>query len=143
MCFNLFSVTVSLFLAGYCLGPFLWAPASELVGRRPIFLVTLFAYTLLQLGGALSPTVRSTFLFLPLTTSLPSRQDPNKLTMFLSVQFGGLIVTRLLAGIFSSSPLTNSGGLIADIWDPVGRGMASEYYSVYCPPFRLLPSGPA
>jgi MFS family permease len=56
-------LTISLFLAGYCIGPLLWGPLSEQVrgrdfnrnvswstlcfqyGRRPIFVWTFIAYT--------------------------------------------------------------------------------------------------
>ena len=40
-----------------------------------------------------------------------------------------LLVTRFLSGVFASAPLTNSGGVIADIWDAVGRGPASGVFS--------------
>ena len=33
-------LTISLFVAGYCVGPLLWGPLSESYGRRPIFLIT-------------------------------------------------------------------------------------------------------
>lgn len=38
-------LTVSLFVCGYCVGPLLWGPLSELYGRRPIFLISFFIYT--------------------------------------------------------------------------------------------------
>jgi MFS family permease len=61
------TLTISLFVAGYCVGPLLWGPLSEQVnglfffytkldwpdahlnfiqyGRRPVFIVTFFMYT--------------------------------------------------------------------------------------------------
>lgn len=33
-------LTISLFVAGYCVGPLLWGPLSEAYGRRPIFILT-------------------------------------------------------------------------------------------------------
>jgi MFS family permease len=57
------TLTVSLFIAGYCLGPLLWGPLSEdvccffpflsltvvqtfsQIGRRPVFLISFFFYT--------------------------------------------------------------------------------------------------
>ncbi|GJJ05823.1 hypothetical protein Clacol_000010 [Clathrus columnatus] len=89
----------SIFLCGYVAGPIIWAPASELIGRRPVFIGTILAYMLLQLGPALGHS------------------------------FGGLLVTRFLAGLFASAPLTNCGGVIADIWDAVHRGTATALFS--------------
>ncbi|KAF5365776.1 hypothetical protein D9758_003157 [Tetrapyrgos nigripes] len=68
-------------------------------GRRIIFLVTLGLYTPLQLAGCLG-------------NNLPT-----------------LLACRLLTGIFGSSPLTNAGGTIADIWDARERGLASAIYA--------------
>lgn len=49
-------LTISLFVAGYCVGPLLWGPLSEAYGRRPIFLITLigkFHGDLLSLIGSI------------------------------------------------------------------------------------------
>lgn len=40
-----------------------------------------------------------------------------------------LLASRLLAGIFGSSPLTNASGTIADIWTPRERGVAASIYA--------------
>lgn len=40
-----------------------------------------------------------------------------------------LLVTRFLGGFFACSPLTNGGGLLADMWDPVGRGPATGAFT--------------
>jgi MFS family permease len=39
------TLTVSLFVCGYCVGPLIWGPLSEQYGRRPIFIITFFIYT--------------------------------------------------------------------------------------------------
>jgi MFS family permease len=39
------TLTISLFVAGYCVGPILWGPLSEQYGRRPIFLIAFLVYT--------------------------------------------------------------------------------------------------
>lgn len=39
------TLTLSLFVAGYCLGPLIWGPLSEVYGRRPIFIIAFFFYT--------------------------------------------------------------------------------------------------
>jgi MFS transporter, DHA1 family, multidrug resistance protein len=89
----------SMFLVGYILGPLIWGPGSELVGRQPIMLITIGAYTLLHLGQALAHNIES------------------------------ILITRFLGGFFACAPLVNSGGLIADIWDPAGRGLATSMFT--------------
>ncbi|TIA89994.1 hypothetical protein E3P81_02672 [Wallemia ichthyophaga] len=79
--------TITMFLLGYVCGPLFWAPLSEVYGRKPIFTLTLLLYTLFNVGCALSPTIT------------------------------GLLICRLIAGIGASSPLTNSGGVLTDIWE--------------------------
>lgn len=113
------TLMTSIFLCGYVGGPILWAPMSELFGRKPVFVGTMFCYVVLQLGDALGKN------------------------------FGTLLSTRFLAGLFAAcasgplivgmrdadvkardaAPLTNAGGLIADIWDPIGRGPAMSVFT--------------
>jgi DHA1 family multidrug resistance protein-like MFS transporter len=89
-----------MFLVGYVAGPIVWGPGSELVGRKPIMLGTVGAYTILHLGQALAQNIET------------------------------ILVTRFLAGFFACAPLVNSGGLIADIWDPAGRGLATSLFTM-------------
>ncbi|KIM38587.1 hypothetical protein M413DRAFT_447793 [Hebeloma cylindrosporum] len=87
------------FLLGYVFGPSFWGPGSELVGRKPIFVISMLAYTLFILGQALAPNIET------------------------------LLVTRFFSGFFAVAPLTNSGGVIADIWPAVGRGPAMTLFT--------------
>ena len=73
------TLTIAIFVAGYCVGPLAWGPLSEEFGRKPIFLVSFVVYTGLQVGCALSPNTAS------------------------------ILVFRLLSGIFAAGPLANSG----------------------------------
>ncbi|PWN49033.1 putative mfs-multidrug-resistance transporter [Violaceomyces palustris] len=93
------TLVTSLFLCGYVLGPIVWSAASELYGRRLIFIISIAMYVLFILGQALA-------------------KNPET-----------LLVTRFLSGVSAAAPLTNSGGLIADIWDPVTRGHAMSLFS--------------
>jgi len=43
------NLVVALFVAGYCVGPLIWAPLSEQYGRRLLFIVTFFVYTVRSL----------------------------------------------------------------------------------------------
>jgi multidrug resistance protein len=94
------TLTVSLFIAGYCLGPLLWGPLSEDIGRRPVFLITFFFYAGFQIGCALSRNTAS------------------------------MLVFRFLSGTFAAAPLTNSGGVVGDIWDTKTRGKAMLIFAV-------------
>ncbi|KAI9512855.1 MFS general substrate transporter [Russula earlei] len=94
------TLTVSLFIAGYCLGPLLWGPLSEDIGRRPVFLITFLFNVAFQLGCALSKNTAS------------------------------ILVFRFLAGTFAAAPLTNSGGVVGDIWDTKTRGKAMLLFAV-------------
>lgn len=87
---------ISFFVLGFAFGPLLWAPASEVFGRRNIYLISYFFLTLWQ-----GVTCAS--------------QNP-----------GSILVFRFLAGFFGSSPLANGGGTIADVLDArqIGLGMA-------------------
>ncbi|GFR46863.1 hypothetical protein Agub_g8504 [Astrephomene gubernaculifera] len=85
---------VSMFVLGFALGPLLWAPLSELFGRRPLLIYTYFGLTAFNIGCAVAP-------------NMPA-----------------LIVLRFFAGAFGSSPLTNAGAIIADMFDAKTRGLA-------------------
>ncbi|EEU36300.1 uncharacterized protein NECHADRAFT_52652 [Fusarium vanettenii 77-13-4] len=87
---------VSLFVLGFAVGPLLWAPLSELYGRQKVFIVTYFALTAFNIGAACAPTMPA------------------------------LLVLRFFAGAFGSSPLTNAGGVIADMFNHTERGLASS-----------------
>ncbi|KAF2175855.1 MFS general substrate transporter [Zopfia rhizophila CBS 207.26] len=94
------SLTITLFLLGYCAGPFVFAPLSEFYGRRWVFYITFLLYM--------------TFNFL---CAFP----PN---------FGGLLIGRFLAGICVSATLSHAPGVLADLWDPTERGNAMAIFSV-------------
>lgn len=72
-------LTIALFVAGYCVGPLIWGPLSEQIGRKPVFLISFFVYTGFQVGCALSQNTASILIF------------------------------RFLGGTFAAAPLANSG----------------------------------
>lgn len=77
----------------------LWAPLSELFGRQILFIVTYCALTAFNAGTAASQ---------------------NSWT---------LIILRFFAGAFGSSPLTNAGGVIADMFSAKQRGIAMSLFA--------------
>ncbi|KAK7420132.1 hypothetical protein QQZ08_010546 [Neonectria magnoliae] len=90
---------VSLFVLGFAIGPLLWAPLSELFGRQLLFIGTYAALTAFNAGCA-------------------------------GAQNGWtLIILRFLAGAFGSSPLTNAGGVIADMFPASQRGLAMALFA--------------
>ncbi|KAJ5525418.1 MFS general substrate transporter [Penicillium frequentans] len=99
-------LTCSIMVCGFAVGPLLWSPLSEIIGRRPVYIISFALYTIFQIPCALSPNI------------------------------GGLLACRFLSGVFSSSGLSLAGGTIADIWNLEERGMAIAYFAAapYCGP---------
>ncbi|OJJ50007.1 hypothetical protein ASPZODRAFT_139343 [Penicilliopsis zonata CBS 506.65] len=90
---------VSLFVLGFAIGPLFWAPLSELFGRQILFIATYAALTAFTAGSAGSQNART------------------------------LIILRFFAGSFGSSPLTNAGGVIADMFSAKDRGIAMSLFA--------------
>ncbi|KAJ5090078.1 spermine transporter [Penicillium argentinense] len=99
-------LTCSIMVCGFAVGPLLWSPLSEIIGRRPVYIISISLYVIFNIPCALSPNI------------------------------GGLLVCRFLCGVFSSSGLSLAGGTIADIWSIEERGMAIAYFAAapYCGP---------
>ncbi|TWU76708.1 hypothetical protein ED733_002532 [Metarhizium rileyi] len=91
---------VSVFVLGFAIGPLFWAPLSELYGRQKLFFLTYMALTAFNAAGAGAPNMAA------------------------------LIVLRFMAGAWGSSPLTNSGGVIADLFTANERGIASSIFAI-------------
>ncbi|KAK0387064.1 hypothetical protein NLU13_5377 [Sarocladium strictum] len=96
---ELATLGVSLFVLGFAVGPLLWAPLSEVFGRQILFVITYGGLTAFNAGAAGSKG--------PAT----------------------LLVTRFLAGSLGSSPLTNAGGVIADMFPASQRGLAMTLFA--------------
>lgn len=73
------TLTIALFVVGYCVGPLLWGPLSEQYGRKLPMVVAFLFYTGFQIGCALSPNT------------------------------GAILVFRFLGGTFAAAPLVISG----------------------------------
>lgn len=90
---------VSLFVLGFAIGPLLWAPMSEMFGRQVLFFGTYAAMTAFNAGCAGAQNAHT------------------------------LIVLRFFSGAFGSSPLTNAGGVIADLFPAAERGLAMALFA--------------
>lgn len=93
------TLSVSLMVFGFSVGPLIWAPLSEQIGRRPVYFISLFLYTLFQIPCAFSPNI------------------------------GGLLACRFLCGVFASSGLTLVGGSIADMFPQETRGLGISFFA--------------
>jgi multidrug resistance protein len=90
---------VSLFVLGFALGPLLWAPISEMYGRQVVFVGTYACFMAFNAAVAGSQNVWS------------------------------VLILRFFAAAFGSSPLTNAGGVIADLFHANDRGLAMSIFS--------------
>ncbi|KAJ2998458.1 hypothetical protein NUW58_g295 [Xylaria curta] len=92
------SLTVSVYILGWALGPLLLAPLSEVQGRLAIYTASNVLYVGFTVGCALAPSVEVLVLF------------------------------RFLAGAVGSTPLTIGGGTISDVVPVQRRGLALSLY---------------
>jgi MFS family permease len=107
---------ISLFVLGFAIGPLLWAPMSELYGRQVLFFGTYAMLTAFNAGAAGAQNIQT------------------------------LLLMRFFAGAFGSSPLTNAGGVIADMFPASERGLAMGIFAaapflgptIGCVPFLIL-----
>ena len=91
---------ISLFVLGFAVGPVFWAPLGEMYGRQITFFISYAALTALNAGTCAAKNITT------------------------------VAVLRFLAGAFGSSPLTNSGGVIADMFDAKDRGFAGALFAM-------------
>ena len=57
------TLTIAIFVLGYCIGPLVWGPMSDKYGRKLPLLITFTAYTGWSVGCALSPNTASILIF--------------------------------------------------------------------------------
>jgi MFS family permease len=85
---------------GLAFGPIIWAPISELYGRRWSMLPAVFCMGCFSIGSALSRNATTYF------------------------------VTRFLTGLFASAPISNVAAALGDIYLPKDRGLAVTFFSI-------------
>ena len=91
---------VSLYVLGFAFGPLLWAPVSEVYGRKASMLPAMVGLALFSIGTAVSKNAASIF------------------------------VTRFFGGIFGSAPVSNVSAALGDMYEPKQRGIAVTFYAV-------------
>ena len=75
------------------------APISEIFGRKPAVLIPYFLAAIFSFGTATAKDIQT------------------------------IAITRFFAGFFGSAPVTNTGGVLGDIWAPTQRGTAIVAYA--------------
>lgn len=90
----------ALLLFGLGLGPLVWAPLSEVFGRKPAVLGPYFIAGIMSFGTATAKDLQTVML------------------------------TRFFCGFFGSAPVTNTGGVLSDIWTAEERGAAIVGYAM-------------
>ncbi|AAW45807.1 conserved hypothetical protein [Cryptococcus deneoformans JEC21] len=93
------TAATSMFLIGMGVGAMPMAPLSELYGRLPIYLITILLATVFEIACAVAPNVPA------------------------------LLILRFIAGVWSTTPLSNSGGSLNDVGDPVLRTIALPLFT--------------
>ena len=93
---------LTLFVAGYGVGPMLWAPMSEIpqIGRNPIYIGTLIVFVALQLP------------------------------VIFAKNFGMLLAFRFITGFVGSPVLATGGASIADMYRPQKRAYAIAIWGI-------------
>ncbi|KZO96495.1 MFS multidrug transporter [Calocera viscosa TUFC12733] len=92
-------LSITVFVIGFGLGPLVFAPLSEMYGRRPVYVLTLFLAVVFTIPGALAKNIQT------------------------------LLVTRAIDGICFSAPMTLVGGTLADLWKNEERGVPMAAFS--------------
>jgi DHA1 family multidrug resistance protein-like MFS transporter len=89
---------VTLYVLGFASGPTVWAPASELIGRRWPICIGMFGYSLFTIATATSKDVQT------------------------------LMLTRFFAGFFSASPIAIVPAVFADIYNNQTGAWPSPFF---------------
>lgn len=91
---------LTLLLLGFGIGPLLWAPLSEVYGRKVAVITPYFIAACFSFGTATAKDVQT------------------------------IMITRFFAGFFGSAPVTNTGGVLGDLYSPGQRGIAMAGYAL-------------
>ncbi|KAL6697851.1 major facilitator superfamily domain-containing protein [Trichoderma pleuroticola] len=99
---------LSIYVLGYGIGPLIFSPLSEipLIGRNPVYIVTMFLFVII---------------------SIPTAFAPN---------YPGLMVLRFLQGFFGSPCLASGGASLGDMYSLMALpyAMMSWVAAAYCGP---------
>lgn len=91
---------VSLYVLGFATGPTIWAPLSELKGRRLPILLAMFGFSIFTISCAVAKDLQT------------------------------LLICRFFAGFFGASPLAVVGAVFSDMFNNATRGVAITLFSM-------------
>ncbi|EFW19866.1 hypothetical protein D8B26_003635 [Coccidioides posadasii str. Silveira] len=91
---------LSLFVLGYATGPIIWAPLSELKGRRLPIVLSMFGFTVFQFGVATAKDLQT------------------------------IMLCRFFGGFFGASPVAVVAAVFSDMFDNRLRGLAITPFSM-------------
>ncbi|KAF7194006.1 putative transporter [Pseudocercospora fuligena] len=91
---------VSLYVLGFATGPIVWAPSSELYGRKMPLLLSSFGFSIFNIAVAVAKDTQTIF------------------------------ICRFFAGFFGACPLTCVGAVFADMFSNRQRGLAITVFSM-------------
>lgn len=94
------SLTLSIFILAYAIGPLLFGPLSEIYGRVVVLQTSNLFYLFFNLGCGLARTKAQ------------------------------MIIFRFLSGLGGSAPLAIGGGLLSDLFNAEQRGKAISIYAL-------------
>jgi len=86
-------------VSGFGVGPAIWGPFSELFGRMIPLFVGFFIFAIFQIPVAVAQNIET------------------------------IMICRFFQGMAGCAPLAIVGGALADIWDPIERGVAISIFS--------------
>ncbi|PNS19820.1 hypothetical protein CAC42_7787 [Sphaceloma murrayae] len=91
---------VSLYVLGFATGPIIWAPFSELYGRKTPLLISSFGFSIFNLAVAVAKDAQT------------------------------VMICRFFSGFMGAAPLTCVGAVFADMYNNKERGIAITVFSV-------------
>ncbi|KAF4550842.1 MFS-type transporter-like protein 36 [Elsinoe fawcettii] len=93
-------LSLSLYVLGFAFGPLVFAPVSEVWGRRVSILPPMYVLGIFSIGTAVSSTPAAIF------------------------------ITRFFSGICASAPVSNVSAALGDIYSQAARGTAVTFYAL-------------
>ncbi len=91
---------VSFYVLGFATGPTLWAPFSELKGRRLPLVIAMFGFSIFNISNAVAKDLQT------------------------------VLITRFFAGFFGACPLAVVAAVFSDMFDNRTRGIALTVFSM-------------
>ncbi|KAI5246875.1 MFS general substrate transporter [Aureobasidium subglaciale] len=91
---------ISLYILGFAIGPLVWAPTSEVWGRKVSMLPAMFCLGLFSIGTAVGKNAQT------------------------------ILICRFFSGVFGSAPVANVSAALGDLYLPKKRGVAMCFYAI-------------